>query len=157
MKSSFLKIAVIINCDDEFGKGILLKLLEEGFFVYGINKTPVFEKLKNYRDIVFNSSQNYDIREAFERIPVISVVLVNHKNHEDYLVLENLNENLEKGLEHVFVIKPDEYPDKETFRAKIRETVINLSSKEIKPEDLGEVVLSCLKLPNTVFVKNMCI
>ena len=52
------KIAIITGCNRGAGEGIRNKLLENGYFVYGINRTVTLEaeKISNYKEFICDIS-----------------------------------------------------------------------------------------------------
>lgn len=64
------KIAIITGCNRGAGEGIRNKLLENGYFVYGINRTVTLEaeKISNYKEFICDISNAEKLKEISSEI-----------------------------------------------------------------------------------------
>lgn len=64
------KIAIVTGCNRGAGEGIRNKLLENGYFVYGINRTSTqcLENIQNYREFICDVSDAEKLKEISNQI-----------------------------------------------------------------------------------------
>lgn len=76
------KLAVITGCNRGVGEGIRNQLLNAGYYVYGINRTPTegVEKINYYTEYICDVSNAEKVKEICSKIK-------KQKNHIDLLVL----------------------------------------------------------------------
>lgn len=65
------KIAVITGCNRGAGEGIRNRLLEAGYYVYGINRTPTLnaEQIESYEEYTCDVSDINKIKETCSKMP----------------------------------------------------------------------------------------
>jgi len=76
------KVAVVTGCSYGLGYEIADKLIDEGYFVYGLSRTQPDTKLYSYPDtfewIECDISKSQEVKKAFEKIGTYIDVLVNN-------------------------------------------------------------------------------
>lgn len=72
-----MKVAVITGCNRGAGYGILKELLANRYTVYGFNKTPLKEDLKNYHDIRCDISNMAEIQYACSQVKKVDLLVLN--------------------------------------------------------------------------------
>ncbi len=64
------KVAVITGCNRGVGEGIRSKLLEAGYYVYGINRTPTkgFNQTSHYKELICDVSNAEELEKICKKI-----------------------------------------------------------------------------------------
>jgi NAD(P)-dependent dehydrogenase (short-subunit alcohol dehydrogenase family) len=63
-----MKTAIITGCNRGIGAGIRDVLLKEGYFVYGLNRTPAKVNNKRYKDVSCDVSKKAELKKAMEQV-----------------------------------------------------------------------------------------
>ena len=66
-----MKVAVITGCNRGVGYGVLKSLLKDGYLVYGLNRTPLGEKLERYFDVSCDISDPDAVKKACSKKKVL--------------------------------------------------------------------------------------
>ena len=68
---SMEKIAVITGCNRGVGEGVRDELIKEGYFVYGINRTPSQSKISDssYKELICDISDTSTLKKICKDFP----------------------------------------------------------------------------------------
>jgi len=201
-----MKVAVITGCNRGVGYGVLKSLLKDGYLVYGLNRTPLGEKLERYFDVSCDISDPDAVKKACSKIKGVDMLVLNagirYFGFVGNLSLEEFSKSVDVNLKGAFyvlsclrdaVVKnkgyvvfigshAGDYPFsqgaaycaskaglhalaecfmEETRHYGVKTTVLSLGAIKnrdhgieeewkIKPEEIGEAILSLRDLPENL-------
>lgn len=103
-----MKVAVITGCNRGTGYGILRELLNSGYYVYGLNRTPLKEEFKGYKDISCDISNPDEVFNACSRIECVDLLVLNAGIRRfgkiGELKLEDFSDSIDVNLKGPFYI-----------------------------------------------------